>query len=50
MTLDTPDFLLEDLVPEPRLELSLPQGRSGDAHCVLTTTKQDLCKADDERR
>ena len=42
MALDTPDLLLEDLVPEPRLELTLPRRSRRDAHSILTTTKENL--------
>ena len=42
VALDTTDFLLEDLVPEPRLEFTLSQRGVCDVHCILTTTKQDV--------
>lgn len=42
MTLHAANLLLEDLVPEPSLEFTLPQRRRRDAHSVLTTTKQDI--------
>ena len=42
VTLDAADFLLKDLVPEPRLELSLPERGCRDAHCILATTKKNL--------
>ena len=42
VTLDTADLLLEDLVPEPRLELALPEGRRRDAHGILTTAEQNI--------
>lgn len=42
VALDTADFLFEDLVPEPRLEFTLSQGRRCHAHRVLSTTQQDL--------
>lgn len=43
VALDTPDLLFEDLVPEPRLELSLPEGGRCNAHGVLATTEKHLC-------
>ena len=42
MTLYTTYFFLEDFVPEPRLEFTLPEGGCCDIHGVLTTTKEDL--------
>ena len=45
MSLDPSDFLLEDLVPEPSLKLTLTKGGCGDAHGFLTTTKEDLIRA-----
>ncbi len=42
MTLHAANLLLEDLVPEPGLKLTLPQRRRRHAHSILTTTKQDV--------
>jgi hypothetical protein len=38
----SPDFFLENFVPESRLEFALSQGRGRDTHGFLPTTKQDL--------
>ena len=40
VTLDAADLLLQDLVPESRLELTLPERGRRDTHRVLTTTEQ----------
>lgn len=42
VTLHAANLLFEDLVPEPGLELTLPQRCRGNAHGILTTTKQDV--------
>lgn len=41
MATDTADLLLEDLVVEPRLELTLAGGGRGDVHSGLSTTQDD---------
>ena len=42
MTLDAPDFLLEDAMPETGFEFALSQRRRRDAHGFLTAAQQDL--------
>ena len=42
MSFYSPDFLLENFVPKPRLEFALPQGRGRDTHGFLPTTKKNL--------
>ena len=42
MTFHTANLLLENHVPEPGLELTLPQRCRGNAHGILTATKQDV--------
>lgn len=42
MTFNSTNLLLEDLVPEPGLELSLTQRRRRYVHGFLAATKEDL--------
>lgn len=42
MALDAPNFLLKDLVPEPRLEFTLPKRCCSHGHGILTSSHQDL--------
>jgi hypothetical protein len=49
MTLDTTDFLLEDLVPEACLELALAEARRRDVHRILATAEQHVRHARRER-
>lgn len=42
VALDTTDFLLEDLVPEPRLEFTLSERCCRYAHGILSTAEEDL--------
>lgn len=49
VTLDAANLLFKDLVPEPRLELTLPQRGSRDAHRILPTTKENVRLAGGDR-
>lgn len=42
MALDTANFLLKDLVPEPGLKFTLTQRGCSDIHSLLTTTQEHL--------
>lgn len=45
VALDSSNFFFEDLVPETRLELSLPKRCCGDAHRVLAASEENLGEA-----
>ena len=42
MTLDAANLFFEDLVPEPRLEFTLPKRGRRDTHRILSTTKEHV--------
>ena len=49
VTLDPADFLLEDLVPEPGLEFTLPKRRRRHTHSILITPEKDIGLARSKR-